>query len=106
MFSFYSGFISQSCKKYLKDGGILICNNSHGDASIAYSDTDYALVSVIKRNVDNFRKTEKNLSEYFKKKDGNPIDKDKVIKRMVGENFTKKGYAYVFRYQKTPKNDT
>jgi hypothetical protein len=38
MFSFYAGFISRSCKKYLKSCGLLVCNNSHGDASIARTD--------------------------------------------------------------------
>ena len=54
MFSFYAGFISQACKKYLRDDGILVCNNSHGDASIAYTDGDYSLISVVKRNGDSF----------------------------------------------------
>ena len=106
MFSFYAGFISQSCKKYLKVDGILVCNNSHGDASIAYSDEDYKLISVIKRNGAHFNITDKNLSSYFNKKDGSAINKNKVLEKMIGENFTKKGYAYIFTHCRDPKNGT
>lgn len=100
MFSFYAGFISQSCKKYLKDGGILVCNNSHGDASLAFADGDYPLIGVIKRDGDQFKIIKEKLETFFIKKDGTPINKDKVLQRMSGENFTKKGYAYVFRYHR------
>ncbi len=106
MFSFFAGFISQSCKKYLKNNGILVCNNSHGDASIAYTDKEYELVAVIKRNGNNFSINDKDLDEYFIKKDGTSIDTDKVLSKMIGENFTKKGYAYVFKFNRYPKNNT
>ena len=43
MFSFYAGFISLTCKKYLKEGAILICNNSHGDSSLAKTDVLYPI---------------------------------------------------------------
>lgn len=99
MFSFYAGFISRSCKNYLKNGGILVCNNSHGDASIARTDGDYTLAAVIKRNGENFSITDKELSSYCVKKDGSPIDTEKVLARMVGENFMRKAYAYVFTFR-------
>jgi len=104
MFSFYSGFISQSCKKYLKDEGIFVCNNSHGDASIAFLDKDYILIGVIKRNGIKFNITDRNLNTYFKKKDGSDLDKSKVLKKMMGEKYTKKGYAYIFKLSRRPKN--
>ncbi len=103
MFSFYAGFISRSCKKYLKNGGILVCNNSHGDASIARTDGDYTLAAVIKRSGNRFTITEKDLDSYFIKRDGSPIDTNKVLDKMTGENFTKKGYAYVFTLRRKPE---
>ena len=106
MFSFYAGFISQSCKKYLKSDGILVCNNSHGDASIAYTDEDYRLIGVIKRNGEQFNITDKDLSSYFIKRDGSPINRNKVLEKMTGENFTKKGYAYVFTLCRNIGNGT
>jgi hypothetical protein len=100
MFSLYAGFISQSCKTYLKNEGILVCNNSHGDASLACIDQDYELIGVIKRRGSEFNISNKDLPAYFIKKDGSPIDRAKVEKRMIGENFTKKGFAYIFRYSR------
>ena len=100
MFSFYAGFISQSCKKYLKQDGILVCNNSHGDASIAFTDPDYFLTAVVKRSGERFRISSDSLDAYFHKKDKSPIDTEKVLRRMTGENFTKKAYAYIFRYHR------
>ena len=35
LISQYAGFVSQACKQYLKIGGIIVANNSHGDASMA-----------------------------------------------------------------------
>lgn len=31
----YAGFVGQATKRYLKTGGILLCNDSHGDATMA-----------------------------------------------------------------------
>ena len=31
----YAGIVGQAVKAYLKKGGLLVCNNSHGDASMA-----------------------------------------------------------------------
>lgn len=97
IFSFYSGFISRECKDYLKVGGILICNNSHGDSSLAYLDSDYELIGVIRRYSNNFTISSSNLTDYFHKKDGSEIDQDKVLKTMIGEKFTKVAFAYIFR---------
>jgi hypothetical protein len=98
MFSFYAGFISQICKKYLKPGAIVVCNNSHGDSSLASADPDYRLIAVIQRNGSKFTISDKNLDSYFHKKDGSPVDKEKVLQRMIGEKFTKTAFAYVFRF--------
>lgn len=99
MFSFYAGFISRFCKKYLKDKGILVCNNSHGDASLAAIDKDYTLIGVIKRNGENFSISDKNLNDYLLKRDGTVIDENKVLKKMIGESFSKKAFAYIFIYR-------
>ena len=97
MFSFYAGFISRDCKKYLRSGGILIANNSHGDASIALVDPDYEVIGIILRSGDRFRLKTEALTDYITKKDGTEIDREKVRSRMVGERFARPAYAYVFR---------
>ena len=38
LISQYAGFVSRSCRQYLKAGGLLLVNNSHGDASLTSMD--------------------------------------------------------------------
>lgn len=47
LISQYAGFVSKYCKAYLKRDGILIVNDSHGDASMAYLDSEFSLISVV-----------------------------------------------------------
>nr|WP_319473703.1 hypothetical protein [uncultured Sphaerochaeta sp.] len=101
MFSFYAGFISRDCKKYLKPEGFLICNNSHGDSTLAFLDDDYVLTGVIKRRGENFTISENDLDTYFIKKDGTRINKEKVLEKMTGEHYTKSCFAYIFQYLPT-----
>ncbi|MBN2651505.1 MAG: hypothetical protein JXR63_03905 [Spirochaetales bacterium] len=97
MFSFYAGFISQSCKNFLKKNAILVCNNSHGDASLAAIDPDYKLIGVITFNDQEYQISQEELTSFFIKKDGSSIDKEKVKRTMTGEKFTKTPYAYIFQ---------
>ena len=97
LISLYAGFISMHCKKFLKLNGILVTNNSHGDASITFTDKDFKLIGVFKRKAEKFRLNINDLDKYFIKKDGSEIDRDKVIRQMRGEGFTNTGYAYVFK---------
>ena len=97
MFSFYAGFISDACKRYLRSGGILIANNSHGDASLSIADPNYENIGVIIKNRDKFKIKAENIDGYLEKKDKTPIDISKVKEKMIGEKFSKYAYAYVFR---------
>lgn len=94
--SFFGGFVGQATKKYLKKGGILVCNDSHGDASMASIDPDYELIAVFERITDDkYKISDNNLDEYLipKKK----IDKNELEKKMKGVNFTKSSSGYIFR---------
>lgn len=61
----YAGFVSEHCKKYLRKGGILLANNSHGDASLASIDDDFRLIGVIKRQGEHFWISKTKLDQYF-----------------------------------------
>lgn len=65
LISQYAGFVSENCKRYLRFGGYLIANNSHGDAGLACSDADFELAAVVDRRGENFTLRTKNLHEYF-----------------------------------------
>ncbi|WP_316506109.1 class I SAM-dependent methyltransferase [Nitrosopumilus sp.] len=94
----YAGFVSQHCKKYLKPGGVLLVNNSHGDATMASIDKDYELVGVLNRkNDDKYSFSEKDLSSYFIPKKPVKITKKYVRQINRGIGYTKSASAYIFR---------
>ena len=98
LISQYGGFISQSCKKYLSPGGILVANNSHGDASMASIDKDYEFIGIIYYNNKKYHITDKNLEKYFiPKKKGIKVTKDLLKKTMKGIGYTKSASAYLFK---------
>ncbi len=90
----YAGFVGQATKVYLKKGGILLCNDSHGDATLAYGDSDYEFIGVI--NLNNMIDTE-NLEKYFKFNRSRDIDFEKVRKTMKGPKYQTKAENYIFR---------
>ena len=97
LISQYAGFISQHCKKYLKIGGILLVNNSHGDASMAKLDDDYKFVGAINHRNGRYRLIDENLESYFvpKKKDLE-ITKEFLEKHQRGIGYVKTGSVYLF----------
>lgn len=96
LISQYSGFVSQSCKRYLGIGGLLLANNSHGDASMASIDDDYELVAVVSRRNGKHRLSEANLDSYFKLKSQTKISKEHLEKIQRGVGYKKSASAYVF----------
>lgn len=96
LLSMYAGFVSQGCKRFLVSGGILCCNNSHGDASLALIDPDYTLKGVVLRQGQEFTLKTEDLEQYITKKDKSPIDGARVRARMVGETFHADAFCYLF----------
>jgi len=93
----YAGFVGQAAKPYLKKGGILVCNNSHGDASMASMDKDFKLVAVYRRYADDkFTISNKNLDEYLIPKNKNKPTKGELLKSMKGIAYTKSPSGYIF----------
>ena len=93
----YWGFVGKYTKKYLKKWWVLVCNNSHWDASMASMDSDYKLVGVYNRKSDDkFTISDKNLNEYLisKKHIDNP--KEVLEKSMKGFWYTKSPSGYIF----------
>jgi hypothetical protein len=94
----YGGFVGQAVKKYLKSNGFLICNNSHGDASMASIDPDYKLEAVYNRvSDDNYSVSTKNLDEYLVPKKNIKPSKDSISKSMRGITYTKSPSGYIFK---------
>lgn len=100
LISLYAGFISKYCGEYLKKGGILLANNSHGDAPLAFLDKRFELIGIVKRNGNRFRYSEKQLDTYFIPNGKKRIEKEAIEKTMKGPEYTNPAYAYVFRKTK------
>lgn len=97
LISQYAGFISKACKQYLKSGGILAANNSHGDASLAHLDPDFEFIGVINRRNDKFRFSEDNLNAYFIPKKNIEITSEYIENLGRGIGYTKTVFIYIFR---------
>lgn len=93
----YAGFVGQSVKRYLRCGGLLVCNNSHGDASMASMDPDYRLAAVYRRISDErFRISDKDINTYLIPKNGIQPTKEQLVKTMRGVAYTKSPSGYIF----------
>lgn len=98
MISQYAGFVGQAAKPYLKKEGLLVCNNSHGDASMASLDPAFELIAVYKRKADDkFSISDKRLEEYLMPKNGIQPYKEQIIKSMQGIAYTKSPSGYIFK---------
>lgn len=90
----YAGFVGQETKRYLKEGGILLCNDSHGDATLAYCDEEYTFIGIV---TSSHRIETEDLDSYFQFARERPIDIQKVKVTMKGLNYSIKAENYLFR---------
>ncbi len=97
MISQYAGFVSQECKQYLKVGGILLANNSHGDSGLAFLDSEYELIAVTDQSDDNWTIKEAGLGEYFVPSKGQHPSASSILKTMKGVGYKKTAANYIFR---------
>ncbi len=97
LISQYAGFVGQCCKQYLKTGGLLLANNSHGDAGVAAIDSEYQLIAVFFLRKGKYHIRETNLDEYFVPKSPMQVTKAYLEKLQKGIGYKKVGNAYLFR---------
>ena len=96
LISQYAGFVSRDCKRYLKAGGHLVANNSHGDASMARLDPAYRLVAVYRRRGERFTFSFGELPTYMIPKSKEEPTVSALEERMRGPAFTRQAAGYVF----------
>jgi len=99
LISLYSGFVSKYCKNYLKNGGLLLANDSHGDASMAQLDSRFRLVAVIDISGSKYIISQKNLDQYFILKKKYVVTEKKLEEYQKGIDFTKKADFYLFKFE-------
>ena len=90
----YAGFIGQATKEYLKTGGILLCNDSHGDATLSRFDNEFDFVGVIGNNN---RIIDTKLDDYFVLPGSKNVDLVKVNEKMKGPKYRLTAENYLFR---------
>lgn len=97
LISQYAGFISGVCKPYLRPGGYLLVNNSHGDAGMASIDDEYHLITTVHRNKGKYRLSTTALDKYFIPKKPIKITQKLLLERKKGIGYTKPAALYLFQ---------
>lgn len=97
LISQYAGFISHVCKDYLRIGGYLLVNNSHGDAGLASIDGDYRLISTVHKTRGKYRLSQTSLEKYFIPKRNIMVTKELLYKTGKGIGYSKTAPLYIFQ---------
>lgn len=97
LISQYAGFVSKHCKRFLKIGGILLVNNSHGDASMASIDNSFKFIGVVLKSGAKHRLSEKNLERYFVPKKAVDVTEEYLEQIQKGIGYKRTASSYVFR---------
>ena len=97
LISQYAGFIAGVCKPYLKTGGYLLVNNSHGDAGMASLDEDYRLVAAVHRRQGKYRLSTTSLDAFFIPKQDITVTRELLLERQKGVGYTRTAALYLFQ---------
>lgn len=95
--SLYAGFISEHCTRYLRPGGYLLANTSHGDVAMAALDPDFELAGVLTKGTSGYRLRTESLEGYLVPKTPIELSRDALHQRGRGVAYTKTAAAYLFR---------
>ncbi len=95
--SLYAGPVSRHCTGYLRIGGSLLVNPSHGDAAFASIDSRYELAGVVRSRSGRYSISKDELDTYLVPK--TPVEVTAGLIEATGRGiaYTKSPFAYVFR---------
>ena len=96
MVSLYAGFVSEHCTRYLRVGGSLLVNSSHGDAAMASIDPRYRLRAVVTLRNDIAHVSTTDLGSYLVPKREVDVDRELLHRTGRGIAYTKSPFAYIF----------
>ncbi len=96
LISLYAGFISEHCTRYLRIGGTLLVNPSHGDAAMASIDPRYRLTAVITARSGGYSVTSRELDTYLRPKRDVEVTRECLHASGRGVAYTKSPFAYLF----------
>lgn len=96
LISLYAGFVSEACTRFLKLGGTLLVNPSHGDAAMASIDPRYRLSGAVLSRDGGYRVTRDRLDRFLVPKKPADISRDSLRASMRGVAYTRPAFAYLF----------
>lgn len=96
LISLYAGLVSQACTRYLRVGGALLVNPSHGDAAMASIDPRYLLRAVVTSRSGSYTVDARNLDTYLVPKRDIGVTRESLLASGRGVAYTKSPFAYLF----------
>jgi hypothetical protein len=97
LISLFAGPVWEHCRGYLRPGGWLLANSSHGDAGLAALDARLRLIAVAHHRNDDYRLVTERLDAYLIPKRPGSADADRIRASGRGVAYTRTAFAYVFR---------
>jgi hypothetical protein len=94
--SLYAGFVSEHCTDYLRVGGTLLVNPSHGDAAMASIDPRYRLSGVVRSRAGQYSVSRSDLASYLVGKREQAVTVASLHAAGRGVLYTKAAFAYLF----------
>lgn len=96
LISLYAGFVSESCTRYLRCGGALLVNPSHGDAAMVSIDHRYRLQAVVTSRAGGYTVSADDLGSYLVPKRGAEVTPERLHDSGRGVAYTKSPFGYIF----------
>ncbi|MEM7143370.1 MAG: hypothetical protein AAF548_20310 [Actinomycetota bacterium] len=94
--SLYAGLVSEHCTRYLRVGGTLLANASHGDVALASIDDRYRLSGVVTHRDGVYPVRTDGLDEHLVPKRQIELTPELIRERGKGVSYTKSAFAYLF----------
>ncbi len=95
LISLYAGFVSEAAVRFLRVGGHLLANTSHGDVALAFTDERFRLVAVVLGGSGSYDVSEE-IDGHGEPKDGVARTPDEIRALGRGVRYTKTAMAYLF----------
>ncbi len=97
LISLFAGPVWEHCSRYLRSGGWLLANTSHGDASLAALDPTVRLAAAVHQRDGRFRLVTDRLDRYLIPKRPQRADADEIRASGRGIAYTQTAFAYLFQ---------
>jgi hypothetical protein len=95
--SLYAGPVSMNCTRYLRVGGMLLVNPSHGDAALASIDDRYELHGVVTSRAGEYSVHTEELDRYLIPKRPVEVTVELIERTGRGIGYTRSPFAYLFQ---------